>query len=71
MSSSTKLAVDALLGVLLPLWQLVIGVLVLVAVVVSVGRLVKRGPSRMNAAMLVVGGAVVCLAVFGYLLRDL
>jgi hypothetical protein len=71
MFSSPTLAADALLGLLLPLWQLVIGVLVLVAVVVSVGRLAQRGPSRMSAAMLLIGGAVVCLAVLGYLFRGL
>ena len=49
-------------------WQLIIGVLVLVVVVVSVGRLAQRGPSRMSAALLVIGGAVVCLAVLGVLL---
>jgi hypothetical protein len=71
MRNSTTLAADALVGLLLPLWQVVIGVLVLVAVVVSVRRLALRGPSRMSAAMLVVGGAVVCLAVLGYLFQGL
>jgi hypothetical protein len=71
MPSSPSLAVDALVGLLLPMWQLVIGVLVLVAVVMSVGRLARRGPSRMSAALLVVGGAVVCLAVLGYLVQGL
>jgi hypothetical protein len=71
MPYSRTLAVDPLLGLLLPLWQLVIGVLVLAAVVVSVHRFAQRGPSRMSAAMLVVGGAVVCLAVLGYLFHGL
>jgi hypothetical protein len=71
MSSSTPLAADALLGLLAPLWQLVIGVLVLVVVVVSVRRLAQRGPSRMSAALLVIGGAVVCLAVLGYFFQEL
>ena len=69
MASTRPLAADALLDMLVPLWQLVIAVLVLVTVVVSVLRLAKRGPSRMGAAMLVVGGAVVCLAVLGYLFQ--
>jgi hypothetical protein len=64
------LAVDALLGLLLPFWQLVIGACVLVTVVVSVGRLLQRGPSRMTTAVLVTGGAVVCLAVLGVLFQD-
>jgi hypothetical protein len=60
-------AADPLFGLLMPLWQLLIGVLVLVAVMVSVHRLFMRGPSRMGAAMLLVGGAVVCIAVMSYL----
>jgi hypothetical protein len=71
MPYSRTLAVDPLLGLLLPISQLVIGVLVLAAVIVSVHRLALRGPSRMSAAMLVVGGAVVCLAVLGYLFQGL
>jgi hypothetical protein len=71
MTSSPLLAIDGLGGVLLPMWQVVIGILVLVAVVMSVGRLARRGPSRMSAALLVVGGAVVCLAVVGYLVQGL
>jgi hypothetical protein len=63
------LAADALLDLLMPLWQLVIGVLVLVTLVVSVHRLFMRGPSRMGGAMLMVGGAVVCVAVLSYLFQ--
>ena len=62
---------DALLGLLMPFWQLVIGVLVLVTVVVSVHRLFMRGPSRMGGAMLLVGGAVVCLAVVSYVVQQI
>ena len=65
------LATEALTGLLMPLWQLVIGVLVLVAVVVSAYRLFMRGPSRMGGAMLLVGGAVVCIAVVSYLVQSL
>jgi len=61
------LAEDALLGLLLPFWQLVIGVFVLVAVVASVHRLIMRGPSRMTTAMLISGGVVVGLTVIGVL----
>lgn len=60
-------ASDALLDLLAPLWQLVIGLLVLLTVIVSVRRLVRRGPSRMGAALLVFGGAIVCVAVVSYL----
>jgi hypothetical protein len=62
-------ASDALLDLLLPLWQLVIGVLVLVTLVVSVHRLVLRGPSRMGGAMLMVGAVVVGVAVLSYLIQ--
>ncbi|MBG0569272.1 hypothetical protein [Actinoplanes aureus] len=71
MDASETLAVDAFLGLLVPLWQLVIGVLVLVTVVVSVHRLFLRGPSRMGGALLLLGGAVVGLAVVSYLVESL
>lgn len=70
MASSPALAADALLSLLLPLWQVVIGILVLVAVVVSVHRLARRGPSRMGAALLIIGGAVVCLTVLSILSQE-
>ncbi|MEV6345015.1 hypothetical protein [Actinoplanes sp. NPDC051851] len=71
MNASETLAVDAFLGLLAPLWQLVIGVLVLVAMVVAVGKLLSRGPSRMGGALLLVGSAVVGLAVVSYLVQTL
>jgi hypothetical protein len=71
MGNPPVLASDALLDLLAPLWQLVIGLLVLVTVVVSSRRLFMRGPSRMGGAMLVVGGAVVCVAVVSYLVQTL
>jgi hypothetical protein len=71
MGSQTVWASDALFGLLMPLWQVLIGVLVLVALVVSVHRLFMRGPSRMGGAMLIVGGAVVCLAVVSYLFQQI
>ena len=62
-------ASDALLDLLMPLWQLVIGLLVLVTVVLSVSKLIQRGPSRMGGAMLLFGSAVVCVAVVSYLVQ--
>jgi len=56
---------------LMPLWQVIIGLLVLVTVVVSVHRLVMRGPSRMGGAMLLTGGALVCVAVVSYLIQQI
>lgn len=63
------LAADALLGLLLPLWQLLIGACVLAAVIVAGWRLGRRGPSRMSRALLVVGTAIVALTVLGVLLQ--
>jgi hypothetical protein len=45
--------VDALLGLLSPGWQLVLGVCVAVAAVVASIRLMSRGPTRMTRAMAV------------------
>lgn len=64
------LAADALLGLLLPLWQLTIGACVLAAVVVAGWRLGRRGPSRMSRALVVVGAAIIALAVLGILLEE-
>jgi hypothetical protein len=69
--STSDHAEDALLGLLMPLWQIVIGLLVAVAVVVVVYRLVRRGPSRMTTAMLVTGGAVIGFTVVGILSQSL
>ena len=70
MGLSPALAADALFGLLMPLWQMVIGLLVLVTVIVSIHRLFMRGPSRMGGAMLLAGGAVVCIAVVGYVVEQ-
>ena len=69
MAHPPVLAADALFSLLLPLTQVIIGVLVLAAVVVSVHRLVQRGPTRMGGAMLLIGGALVCVAVLSYLVQ--
>jgi hypothetical protein len=66
---TSPVASDALLDLLMPAWQLVIGLLVVVALVVSGRRLVMRGPTRMGGAMLMIGGAVVCVTVLSYLLQ--
>lgn len=69
MAPPPVLAAAALTSLLVPLTQVIIGVLVLAAVVVSVHRLVQRGPTRMGGAMLLVGGALVCVAVLSYLVQ--
>jgi hypothetical protein len=68
--AAETLAEEALLGLLLPFWQLVIGAFVLAAVVASVGRLVRRGPSRMTTALLVTGLAIAGFTVIGVLLES-
>ncbi|GAA0530336.1 hypothetical protein GCM10010172_08740 [Paractinoplanes ferrugineus] len=69
MGESPTLAGDALLDLVFPMWQFVIGALVLVTLVVSVSRLIRRGPSRMGGAMLLAGSAVIGVAVLGYLVQ--
>jgi hypothetical protein len=69
MGASGTLAADVLVDMIMPFGQFLIGTLVLVTLVVSVRRLLERGPSRMGGAMLLSGGAVIGLAVFGYLLQ--
>ena len=60
------LADDALLGMLFPFWQLVIGLCVLLAVGAAAYRLASRGPSRMTTALLVTGTAVVGIVFLSY-----
>ncbi|MFI1193618.1 hypothetical protein ACH4T9_10200 [Micromonospora sp. NPDC020750] len=67
---AATLAEEALLGLLMPFWQLVIGAVVLVVILVSVGRLARRGTSRMTTALLVTAGAIAGLTVIGVLLQD-
>lgn len=63
-----RLAQDALLNLLLPIWQVAIGVSVLAAVVVMAIRLARRGPSRITTALLVTGGTVLAICLMGILL---
>ena len=69
MTASGTVAADALFDLVLPAGQLVIGTLVLVTLVVSVRKLLLRGPSRMGGALLLTGGAVIGFAVVGYLVQ--
>jgi hypothetical protein len=62
-------AQDALLSLLLPIWQVAIGLCVVAAVVVVGVRLARRGPSRVSTALLLTGGAVVTVCVIGILLE--
>ncbi|MFE9695012.1 hypothetical protein [Micromonospora sp. NPDC005806] len=67
-SPVATLAEEALLGLLLPFWQLVIGAFVLVVVLASVRRLARRGPSRMTTALLITAAAIAGFTVVGVLL---
>lgn len=62
-------AQDSLSALLLPIWQLLIGSLVLLAVVTSAYRLARRGRSRMTTGLLVTATVIVGLAVIGVLLQ--
>ncbi|MEO3780609.1 hypothetical protein ABGB16_28115 [Micromonospora sp. B11E3] len=66
---AAPLAEEALLGLLLPFWQLVIGAVVLVVILVSLRRLARRGRSRMTTALLVTAAAIAGLTVLGVLLQ--
>jgi hypothetical protein len=54
---------DALLDMLFPFWQLVIGCCVVLATLAAAVRLARRGPSRMGTALLVLGTAIVAVTV--------
>lgn len=62
------LAQDALLNLLLPVWQVAIGLCVLAAVVVVAFKLARRGPSRITTALLITGTAVLSICAIGILL---
>ncbi len=59
---------DPGLTLLFPMWQLAIGGCVLAAVVLSVGPLLRRGPTRMTRALIVTGGAALAITAVGIML---
>jgi hypothetical protein len=61
----TPTSADAVLGLLLPFWQLVLSGCVVLFMVGAAVRLAGRGRSRMNTGVLVTGAAVVSLMVVG------
>jgi hypothetical protein len=62
---------DPLLNLLLPFWQMVIGLCVLAAVVVAGIRLARRGPSRLTTMLVLTGGAVIGVCALGLLIERL
>jgi hypothetical protein len=65
--TSSPIAAEALLNMLFPLWQFVIGATVAVVVLVVGLRLARRGRSRMRTALAVIGLGIVGLTVIGVL----
>lgn len=59
---------DALLGMLFPFWQLVIGLAMLTFCVFAAVGLARRGRSRMRFAVLVAGAAVIGVNALAFLL---
>ncbi|WP_345628234.1 hypothetical protein [Rugosimonospora acidiphila] len=56
---------DGSSGLLFPMWQLVIGGCVLAAVLLSIVPLLRRGPTRMSRALIVIGGTALAIAAVG------
>jgi hypothetical protein len=61
------IAADALLGLLLPFWQLVLGVAIAIFVVGASVRLARRGRSRMNTAIVVSFSLLLGVVLLGVL----
>jgi peptidoglycan/LPS O-acetylase OafA/YrhL len=66
--SPRPLAEDALLSMLVPLWQLVIAVVLLIVMAVAVWRLARRGRSRMTTAVVIAAIAVIGVNALALLL---
>ena len=58
---------DALLGMLFPVWQLVIAVCLVIVTVIAGHKLLMRGPSRMSRGVMVAGGAVLGVVLLSFL----
>jgi hypothetical protein len=61
---------EGLAGLVAPAWQATIGVCVLAVTVVAGRTLARRGPSRMNRAVLVCGLAILGVLAVGFLLAS-
>lgn len=58
---------DALLGMLFPMWQMVIAVCLVIVTLVAGHKLLMRGPSRMSRGVVVAGGAVLGVVLLSFL----
>jgi hypothetical protein len=58
---------DALLGMLFPVWQLVIAVCLVIVTVIAGHKLLMRGPSRMSRGVVVAGGAILGVVLLSVL----
>jgi len=67
---NVRMASDAVLDLLSPAWQAAIGVVLVVVLVVAGRTLARRGPSRMNRAVVVTGVAVIGVVAIGVLLSS-
>jgi len=54
---------DVLLGLLVPAWQLTVGVFVVFVLLIAGARLLRRGRSRMTVALLYLAVAIVGLVI--------
>jgi hypothetical protein len=63
-------ATDGLLATAAPIWQIIIGGCLLMALLAASARLARRGRSRMTTALLITGTAIVSLAVIGVLTSE-
>jgi hypothetical protein len=61
------IAADALLDLLLPFWQIVLGIAVIVFVIGASVRLARRGRSRMNTAIIVTTALLAGVVLIGVL----
>jgi len=61
------IAADALLGLLMPFWQIVLGLTILGFVAGASIRLARRGRSRMNTAIVVTGTMLLGAVLLGLL----
>ena len=58
---------DALLGMLFPMWQIVIAACLIIVTIIAGHKLLMRGPSRMSRGVVVAGGAILGVVLLSVL----